>query len=296
MKGYIFDIKHFAVHDGPGIRTTVFFKGCPLQCVWCHNPESIQAKPQLGYIAHKCVNCGRCAAVCPTGAQYMDDTGIHRYDRSKCTFCGKCTDVCYGKVLTLYGRYAEADGIFAELMEDADFYESSGGGVTLSGGECLLQADFCAQLLQKLHMHGIHTAVDTCGAVSPEKLQTVMPYTDLFLYDIKAIDDDIHKKCTGSSNRLILDNLRYLDTAGKSVEIRIPCVPGWNMDQLEKIGSFLCTLHHITGVRLLPYHNYAGTKYNSLGMKNTLPENLPTDDEMALAQKILETHGLKILH
>ena len=271
MKGFIFDIKHFAVHDGPGIRTTVFLKGCPLHCVWCHNPESISSEKQLGYIKHKCVNCGRCAAVCPTGAQYMDGTGTHQYDRSKCSLCGKCTETCYGKVLTLYGRYAETDEIFAELLEDADFYESSGGGVTLSGGECLLQTDFCVQLLQKLHTHSIHTAVDTCGAVSHEKLQMVMPYTDLFLYDIKAMDEYIHKKCTGSSNRLILDNLRDLDTAGKNIEIRIPCVPGWNMDQLEKIGGFLSSLRHITGVRLLPYHNYAGTKYSSLDMKNTLP-------------------------
>lgn len=294
MKGFIFDIKHFAVHDGPGIRTTVFLKGCPLKCVWCHNPESISKQPQLGYIAHKCVNCGRCAAVCPSGAQYMDETGIHRFDRSKCMNCGKCTEACYGKILTLYGKYAESDEVFAELLEDLDFYESSGGGVTLSGGECLLQAEFCAELLQKLHEHGIHTAVDTCGAVSEQAIQMVMPYTDLFLYDMKAFDEEVHKKCTGSSNKRILENLRILDDAGKTIEIRIPCVPQWNMDQLEEIGRSLRERKHITGVRLLPYHNYAGTKYSSLDMENTLPEIIPTDDCMKNARTTLEALGLKI--
>lgn len=295
MKGHIFDIKHFAVHDGPGIRTTVFLKGCPLRCVWCHNPESISPQPQLGYIAHKCVNCGRCAAVCPTGAQYMDNTGKHIFDRTKCITCGKCAEACYGKVLTLYGRYAESDEVLAELLEDADFYGCSGGGVTLSGGECLLQADFCRELLEKLHALGIHTAVDTCGSVSPDALRAVMPYTDLFLYDIKALDEDVHKACTGRTNRSILENLRLLNDAGKSIEIRIPCVPGWNMDQLEKIGRFLLDFDCITGVRLLPYHNYAGTKYHSLAIKNTLPDQLPSEQDVHTARNMMESLGLNVL-
>lgn len=295
MKGYIFDIKHFAVHDGPGIRTTVFLKGCPLRCVWCHNPESISPQPQLGYIAHKCVNCGRCVAVCPTGAQYMDNTGKHIFDRTKCITCGKCAEVCYGKVLTLYGRYAESDEVLAELLEDADFYACSGGGVTLSGGECLLQADFCKELLEKLHARGIHTAVDTCGCVSSDALRTVMPYTDLFLYDVKALDEDVHKTCTGRTNRLVLENLRLLNDAGKNIEIRIPCVPGWNMDQLENIGTFLLDFDCITGVRLLPYHNYAGTKYNSLAIKNTLPDQLLSEQDMHTARNMMESLSLKVL-
>jgi len=185
--------------------------------------------------------------------------------------------------------------VLAELLEDADFYESSNGGVTLSGGECLLQADFCLELLKKLRSHGIHTAVDTCGAISADVLRSVMPYTDLFLYDVKAFDEDIHKKCTGRSNKLILDNLRMLDGAGKSIEIRIPCVPDHNTDQIEKIGKFLLELKNITGVRLLPYHNYAATKYSSLDIDNTLPEQLPSDQEMNTLQNILESLGINVL-
>ena len=139
MNSYIFYIKHFAVHDGPGIRTTVFFKGCPLKCVWCHNPESISGKRQFGYIEHICTNCQRCVAVCPSGAQYSDN-GIHRFDRSKCTLCGACVSACYQKVLSIYGKQVDIDLLVAEILEDEDFYESSCGGATLSGGECLLQA------------------------------------------------------------------------------------------------------------------------------------------------------------
>ena len=295
MEGFIFDIKHFAVHDGPGIRTTVFFKSCPLKCVWCHNPESISHKKQLGYLAHKCVGCGKCADVCPTGAHTLDTEHRHHFDRQKCIACGKCTTVCHAKALSLYGRYMDADTIITELLEDADFYECSGGGVTLSGGECLMQADFCSELLAKLKERRIHTAVDTCGFVSRSALELVMPYTDLFLYDVKAFDEEAHIRCTGRPNSLILENLLYLTHSGNDVEIRIPCVPGMNLDQMAKIGSFLNGLDHITGVRLLPYHNFAGTKYKSLDMENTLPERLPTDEEMERAKICIASFGLNIL-
>ncbi|MBE6612459.1 MAG: glycyl-radical enzyme activating protein [Ruminococcaceae bacterium] len=295
MEGYIFDIKHFAVHDGPGIRTTVFFKGCPLKCVWCHNPESIGHKKQLGYLVHKCVGCGKCAAVCPTGAHTLDAEHGHHFDRQKCIACGECTAVCRAKALSLYGRGADSDTILEELLSDADFYECSNGGVTLSGGECLMQADFCAELLAKLKAHGIHTAVDTCGFVPQAAFDKVMPYTDLFLYDVKAFDEETHIRCTGRPNAVILENLRYLTRSGKDAEIRIPCVPGMNLDEIEKIGRFLSELDHITGVRLLPYHNYAATKYKSLDMENTLPEILPTDEEMARAKACIASFGLIVL-
>ena len=279
MTGEIFDIKHFAVHDGPGIRTTVFFKGCPLKCVWCHNPEGISTKRQLGFIEHKCVNCGNCSAVCPTDAHSMKN-GIHVLDRSKCILCGKCTSECRANALLIYGKVTDANSLIKELVEDADFYRSSNGGVTLSGGECLIQADFCAELLRELKIRKIHTAVDTCGCVSRQAFDRVIEYTDLFLYDIKAIDEDVHIKCTGYSNKIILENLKYIDSKNKKTEIRYPYVPNYNSGQAKKIAEFARSLKNIVKISVLPYHNYAASKYKSLSLKNTLPTTLPSDKEL----------------
>ena len=293
MTGNIFDIKHFAVHDGPGIRTTVFFKGCPLKCVWCHNPESISAKTQLGFIEHKCTSCGRCVSVCPTGAHTIRD-GLHKFDRTKCTLCGSCVTACPSKTLSLYGRQAEVKELVDELLEDADFFESSNGGVTLSGGECLMQADFCTELLKELKKNNIHTAVDTCGYVKRETLDKVIEYTDLFLYDIKAFDEDVHINCTGMPNGMILENLKYLDSLGKKIEIRYPYVPGYNSNQAEKIAGFLKDFKNICEVKVLPYHNYAATKYKSLDMKDTLPPVVPEDDEIKAVRNYFRECGLNV--
>ena len=180
MKATIFEIKRFAVHDGDGIRTTVFFKGCPLKCVWCHNPEGIFMKPSLAYYAHKCIGCGECVNVCLQNAHKMTENE-HIFERESCIGCGACESACLGEALTLYGRETSAEELLPKLLEDKEFYENSGGGVTLSGGECLLQADFCAALLKALKENGIHTAVDTCGFVSREAFDKVIPYTDVFL-------------------------------------------------------------------------------------------------------------------
>ena len=257
MKARICDIKKFAVHDGPGIRTTLFLKGCSLKCVWCHNPESISPEPQEAFYAHKCIGCGTCRAE------------------------GFTADQCPAQARILYGREVTVDEILPELLEDRDFYQTSGGGVTLSGGECLLQADFCAALLQKLKAEGIHTAVDTCGFVSRSALDKVLPFTDLFLYDIKAIDEEVHLRCTGQKNALILENFRYIKSLGKPIEVRYPYVPGYNDTQAQAIADFVGD----TPVKVLAYHNFAGSKYDALGMENTLPTVLPTEDEVAQAQK-----------
>lgn len=265
MKAIITDLKRFAVHDGDGIRTTVFFKGCPLKCVWCHNPEGISFQPQLAFYENKCIGCGECK-------------------KDKFT-----TEECLGEAKVLYGKEVTVAQLLPQLLEDRDFYETSGGGVTLSGGECLCQADFCAELLKALKQEGIHTAVDTCGFVSRQNLDKVAPYTEVFLYDIKAMDEDVHIKCTGQSNGQILENIRYLDTLGKTIEVRIPYVPGYNSDQMEKIAEFLKTLKNLKAVKVLPYHNYAGSKYAALGMENTLPEELPTEEEIKKAEKWFES-------
>lgn len=259
----ISDIKRMAVHDGPGIRTTVFFKGCPLKCLWCHNPESIAFEPQIAFYENKCVGCGACKQE------------------------GFTTADCLGDARILYGKETTVAQLLPQLLEDRDFYEASGGGVTLSGGECLCQADFCRELLMALKAEGIHTAVDTCGFVAREALDKVIPYTDLFLYDVKAADEDTHIRCTGQSNRRILENLRYLDGLGKPIEVRIPYVPEYNDDQIGKIAELLRPMKNITAVKVLPYHNYAGSKYKALGMENTLPRTLPTDEAIQNAEEIL---------
>lgn len=294
MKARIFEIKRFAVHDGSGIRTTVFFKGCPLSCVWCHNPEGISFGAQLAFYENKCIGCGECVKACPFAAHRISG-GTHTYHADFCRHCGTCAAVCPAGALTLYGEEVTAEELLPRLTEDRDFYDNSGGGVTLSGGECLCQPDFCAELLRRLKSEGIHTAVDTCGAVPRHAIDAVLPYTDIFLYDIKAIDENVHKRCTGLSNRLILDNLQYLVSRDKDIEVRIPYVPGFNDGEVPEIADFLSGLPHITGVRLLPYHNYAGSKYKSLSMKNTLPQILPAKEELDAAKKCLQKKGLMIL-
>ena len=264
MMATIFEIKRFAVHDGDGIRTTVFFKGCPLRCVWCHNPEGLTAAPQTAHYAHKCIGCGECKKE------------------------GFMPEDCLGDATVLYGKKVTVDELLPHLLEDRDFYETSGGGVTLSGGECLMQADFCAELLKELKKQGIHTAVDTCGFVSKEALDKVIPYTDIFLYDLKAYDEDVHIQCTGQSNKIILENLLYLDLLGKDIEIRIPFVPDYNDGQIEKIACFLAPFQNITKIRILPYHNFAGSKYRALDLVNTLPERLPTEEEKQRAAKTIK--------
>ena len=263
MQAKIFEIKRFAVHDGDGIRTTVFFKGCPLRCVWCHNPEGLSFTTETAFYAHKCIGCGEC---------------------KKTDFT---TEKCIGEARVEYGKEVTVDELLPKLLEDKDFYDNSGGGITLSGGECLMQADFCAELLRRLKQNGVNTATDTSGFVNRAALDKVIPYTDIFLYDLKAFDEDVHIKCTGRSNKTVLDNLLYLCAIGKAVEIRIPFVPGYNDGEIEKIARFLAPLKNITKVRVLAYHNYAGSKYKALGIKNTLPDRIPTEQELDAARTII---------
>ena len=266
----IFEIKPFAVHDGPGIRTTVFFKGCPLRCVWCHNPEGLFKAPQLAAYAHKCISCGSCAAACPQGAHQLRE-GSHVFLRENCISCGTCVGVCPQNALTLYGKEVTLEWLLPQLLADKEFYDASGGGVTLSGGECLLQPDFCAALLRELKANGIHTAVDTCGAVPREAFDMVLPYTDLFLYDVKAVDSSLHRRLTGRDNEQILKNLLALDRVGAEIELRVPVIPGCNDSEPDAIRAFAKTLRHPHKLTLLPYHNLAGSKYAALGLKNILP-------------------------
>lgn len=290
MPARVASIIRFATQDGPGIRTTVFLKGCPLTCVWCHNPETISPAPELGYIARRCIGCGECARVCPQGAHTIAD-GHHSFDRDLCVACGACVEACLGNALTLYGRKMTAAEVLATVLEDRTFYEQSGGGMTLSGGEPLLQADFCAELLAMAKREGLHTAVDTCGMVPWEAFEAVLPVTNLFLFDLKQMDPELHRRYTGSDNAQILANLRRLSEAGAAIEIRIPLIPGVNDDErfLRAAGELLRGLEGIRAVRLLPFNALSHSKYEAVGREDTMPDASPPSDEaLARARAVVE--------
>lgn len=296
MDGLILDVKRMAVHDGPGIRTTIFLKGCPLSCRWCHNPESVSSAPEIGLLIRKCVGCRRCTEVCPTGAHTFSD-GSHHLDRSRCTACGKCVDACLPGALERYGTQMSPQAAAAAVLEDRTFYATSGGGCTLSGGEPLIQPQFCAEVLQLLRAEGIHCAVDTSGAVAWTDFEAVLPHTDLFLYDLKHADDALHREHTGAPNAAILDNLRRLSRCNVPIEIRIPTVPGFNADEasMQAMGGFLADLPNITGVRLLPYH-LARSKYEAVGHPDTMPDVAPPDTAaMQRLAEVLQRFGLRAL-
>lgn len=279
----ISDIKRFSVHDGDGIRTTVFLKGCPLKCVWCHNPESFNAKPQIAYFSDHCINCGECVKFCENKAHSFSNNA-HIFNFDLCNKCGKCVDVCLGEAIKIYGKSYDIDELVEILLSDKKFYDNSNGGVTFSGGECLLYDDFCCELASRLKEHKIHIAIDTCGYVDKTAFDKISKYTDLFLYDIKAIDKETHIKCTGKSNDIILENLKYIDGFNIPINIRIPYVPGFNDSEIEKISCFLKPLKNINRVEVLAYHNFASSRYDAINLKNTLPSTIPTTVEIANAQ------------
>lgn len=296
MKARLVDIKRMAVHDGPGIRTTIFLKGCPLRCCYCHNPESILPEPEIGFLKKKCIGCGQCAEVCPNHAHSFRD-GIHVFDRSKCTACGKCVEACLPGALEYYGRETTVERAVAVVLEDKTFYANSGGGCTISGGEPLSQAKFCAELFKCLRNNRIHCAIDTSGAVPWTAFETVLPYTDMFLYDVKHTDDQRHRGYTGSSNHLILSNLERLSQCGVPIEIRIPVIPEFNSDEasLDAIDKWLSRLSNIVAVQLLPYHELARSKYETVGHPDTMPHvPVPTPEQMHFAAARLTKFGLNV--
>ena len=286
--GLIFDIQKFCVHDGPGIRTTVFFKGCPLRCRWCHNPESNRPKKELIYATHSCVGCGACAEVCPTQAHTL--TPMHTVNRAVCVACGKCADVCPTQALSIVGKEMSTDEVMHEVLRDRAFYETSGGGLTLSGGEVFLQFDFAMELLKSAKDHGLHTCVETCGFTEKDKLLRLAEFTDLFLYDWKCTDSDLHKRYTGVGNREIRENLRALNGLGAAVILRCPIIPDVNdtEEHFHGIAALANAFPSIKAVELEPYHPLGTDKASRLGAsQERFPT--PTADEVEDYLRLLKS-------
>jgi pyruvate formate lyase activating enzyme len=277
MKGIIFDIKKFSIHDGPGIRSTVFLKGCPLRCCWCHNPEGISKNPEIMLFPKRCLDsCRACIKTC-THKALSKRRGILTITRSRCDLCGRCVEACPAEALKMAGRLVSAGNVIDELAKDAVFYGSSKGGVTFSGGEPMQQVFFLRELLLGAKRKGWHTALDTCGHAPWVAFRKIMPLVDLFLFDLKCIDAARHRRLTGQSNELILDNLQRLSAASRSLAVRVPLIPGSNDSRAEmtRVADFCAALPRPHAVQLLPYHRGGAGKRERLGQADPLPATRP---------------------
>lgn len=271
-KGVVFNIQRYSINDGPGIRTCVFLKGCPLNCQWCHNPESKSPKPELSYSAAKCIGCGKCAAVCPNGCHTFAD-GIHAIDRTSCIACGKCVNECIG-ALEIFGKMMTVDEVIAEAIKDKPFYAESGGGITFTGGEPFAQPKFLLALLKEAKKQELHVCIETSGYVQHEILADAMNYVDVFLFDYKETDAERHAEYTGVRNEKILENLCYLAENGKEIVLRCPIIPGYNDrdEHFSEIASLADKYEGITHVDIEPYHPLGKTKAAQIGKEYPLGE------------------------
>jgi pyruvate formate lyase activating enzyme len=322
QSGTIFDIKKYSINDGPGIRTTVFLSGCPLACLWCHNPESQSLEPELLYRAGRCLGCGECAEICPEEAitflseleprssrstqrkaLNLSDLSVLRgekvfTDRSKCTRCQTCIATCYAGARQFSGYAATVDEVMSQVVREIPFYDQSGGGVTFSGGEPLLQPGFLSALLKACRAQEIRTCVDTSGFANWNVFEQIRGDVDLFLYDLKQMDSARHKAVTGVPNEPILENLRKLSTLGHQILVRIPLIPGINDDELNLVesGKFLAGLGQLEGVELMGYHDLAQAKYQALGQEYKLiGTKPPSEAEMRNAAELFRSYGLQVV-
>lgn len=291
-KVLISNIQKFSTKDGDGIRTTVFFKGCPLRCKWCHNPETFSSDYEVMYNLENCTLCGRCVESCPNKAIYIKDNMVITLPE-KCDHCGMCTDVCYYNARELSGKELSVDEVCEIILKDISFYRESGGGVTLSGGECLIHPDFVTRVLKFCKMHRIHTAIDTSGFAPWSVFEQVLPYTDVFLYDIKAFSSQLHEELTSVPNHIIWENLEKLSKEGASINLRLPLIEGCNadIDSLEKIAERTAALG-IKKVNLLPYHDMGMYKYTKLGKRyDGDGMRTPSKEKMEQIKEIFEKYN-----
>jgi pyruvate formate lyase activating enzyme len=308
--GIVFNIQRFSIHDGPGIRTTVFMKGCSLRCFWCHNPEGLRPGAEVQYFPDRCIGDGECARLCVAGAHEFVE-GRHIYHRDLCSTCGECVSFCYAEALELTGRRATADEVLAEVLRDRPFYESSGGGVTLSGGDPLLQPDFALALLQGCKREGVHTAIETAASCRWDDLELLLPFIDLVMMDLKLMDPQAHRAATGVTNERILANARKLAEQGTPLVIRVPVIPTVNAtpDDIAAIATFVYELamvgrqygHYVTGdpphLELLPFHRLAESKYRSLGQDYRVRDlDAPDGETMDRLAEVARSCGVVVRH
>ncbi len=296
-KGIIFDIKRYAIHDGPGIRTTIFLKGCPLRCQWCQNPEGQETYPEIILRSSRCATeCNECVSVCPRDAISKDGNSIE-IDKAKCDLCAKCEEVCVYEALEIVGREMTVQEVMEEIEKDRVFFDESGGGITFSGGEPLMHVDFLEALLKEIGKKNIHVTLDTSGYVAFEDLGRICDKVDLFLYDLKIMDDEKHEKYTGVSNKIILENLRKLTELGKSVAVRIPLISGINDDNqsIHMFVDFLQSLKNIKQINLLSYHRGGCEKYKRLRKEKFAKTfNSPSDERIEDIKKIFTDSGFSV--
>lgn len=311
MKGQVFDIQRFSLHDGPGIRTTVFLKGCPLRCRWCSNPESWSQKRQISYDPETCIHCLACTEVCPSGAltpasadasEVVEASGKAparlRVRHQRCEASGACLEVCPTGALKLYGRESSVMEVMEEVLRDSSYYEHSGGGLTLSGGEPLQQADFAEALLQSAKDHGLHTCIETCGHVAPDAFERILPLVDLFLFDYKATGEETHRGLTGQAPERILQNLDLLASKNAPIHLRCPLIPGLNDEKahLQAIAFLAERYPAIEAVEVMPYHRLGQHKFSRLGLKEPeLPDQAASREVVEGWKKQLLELGCKKL-